>query len=167
MLPNDVRLQSVTPTFDKDGLVHLSMTCITKTGEGLTATINRFNGDPHFANAFPTSETATDRRVPLHARRRLPSVDRPEGRMIWREKRVLLIVLGLLLLANTIFFFTYRVQYVSRLQDLDARQEQTQAQLDQARNARITAEQQLAAYKKVQAICRCSTTSAGRRRCSA
>lgn len=70
--------------------------------------------------------------------------------MIWREKRVLLIVLGLLLLANTVFFFTYRVQYVSRLQDLDTRQEQAQAQLDQARNARVTAEQQLAAYKKVE-----------------
>jgi hypothetical protein len=71
--------------------------------------------------------------------------------MIWGEKRVLLIVLALLLLANTIFFFTYRVQYVSRLQDLDARQQQTETQLEQARNARITAEQQLAAYKKVQA----------------
>jgi hypothetical protein len=70
--------------------------------------------------------------------------------MIWREKRILLIVLGLLLLANTIFFFTYRVQYVSRLQDLDARQEQSTARLDQARHARITTEQQLAAYKKVQ-----------------
>jgi F0F1-type ATP synthase membrane subunit b/b' len=70
--------------------------------------------------------------------------------MIWREKRILLIVLGLLLLANTIFFFTYRVQYVSRLQDLDARQEQTAARLDQARHARVTAEQQLAAYRKVQ-----------------
>jgi Tfp pilus assembly protein PilN len=58
VLPNDVRLQSVTPTFDKDGLVHLSMTCVTKTGEGLTATINRFNGDQHFATAFPASETA-------------------------------------------------------------------------------------------------------------
>lgn len=70
--------------------------------------------------------------------------------MIWREKRILLIVLGLLLLANTIFFFTYRVQYVSRLQDLDARQEQAAARLDQARHARITSEQQLAAYQKVQ-----------------
>jgi len=58
VLPNDVRIQSVTPAFDKDGMVHLSMSCITKTGDGLTATINRFNGDPHFANAFPTSETA-------------------------------------------------------------------------------------------------------------
>ena len=36
--------------------------------------------------------------------------------MIWREKRVLLIVLGVLLAANTVFFFTYRVQYKNRLQ---------------------------------------------------
>ncbi len=70
--------------------------------------------------------------------------------MIWREKRILLIVLGVLLLANTLFFFTYRVQYVSRLQDLDATKEQAQGRLQQARRARITAEQQLAAYKKVQ-----------------
>jgi Tfp pilus assembly protein PilO len=70
--------------------------------------------------------------------------------MIWREKRILLIVLGVLLLANTIFFFTYRVQYVSRLEDLDAKQEQTKAHLNEVRHARVTAEQQLAAYKKVQ-----------------
>ena len=70
--------------------------------------------------------------------------------MIWREKRILLIVLGVLLLANTFFFFTYRVQYVSRLQDLDATKDQAQGRLQQARRARITAEQQLAAYKKVQ-----------------
>jgi hypothetical protein len=70
--------------------------------------------------------------------------------MIWREKRILLIVLGVLLLANTFFFFTYRVQYVSRLQDLDATKDQAQGRLQQARRARITAEEQLAAYKKVQ-----------------
>jgi hypothetical protein len=70
--------------------------------------------------------------------------------MIWREKRILLIILGALLLANTIFFFTYRVQYVSRLEDLDATQEQTKARLQQAHRLRITAEQQLAGYKKVQ-----------------
>jgi hypothetical protein len=70
--------------------------------------------------------------------------------MIWREKQILLIVLGVLLLANTLFFFTYRVQYVSRLQDLDGRKEQAQSRLQQARRARITAEQQLASYKKVQ-----------------
>ena len=70
--------------------------------------------------------------------------------MIWREKQLLLIVLAVLLLANTVFFFTYRVQYVSRLEDLDARQAQVQASLEQAHRARLTAEQQLAAYKKVQ-----------------
>lgn len=70
--------------------------------------------------------------------------------MIWREKRVLLIILGVLLLANTLFFFTYRVQYVSRIKDLDERQEQAKARLQQAQRASITAEQQLAAYKKVQ-----------------
>lgn len=58
VLPADVRLQSVTPSFAKDGMVHLAMNCVTKTGEGLSATINRFNADPHFANAFPFVETA-------------------------------------------------------------------------------------------------------------
>ncbi len=57
ILPTDVRLQSVTPSFEKDGTVHLAMICVSKGGEGLTATINRFNGDLHFANAFPTVET--------------------------------------------------------------------------------------------------------------
>jgi Tfp pilus assembly protein PilN len=59
VLPDDVRLQSVSPTFSKDGLVHLSMTCIGKTGDSLVTTINRFNGDGHFANAFPVNEEHT------------------------------------------------------------------------------------------------------------
>lgn len=68
VLPDDVRLQSVTPTFDKDGLVHLAMTCVAKSGTGLSATINHFNGDPHFANAFPASEVVEptgERRITL------------------------------------------------------------------------------------------------------
>ncbi len=56
--------------------------------------------------------------------------------MIWREKRILLIILGLLLAANVVFFLTYRVQYQTRLDELDARVEQ--------------AEQTLASYKKVE-----------------
>lgn len=56
VLPDDVRLQSVTPAFNKDGLVHLSMTCVGKTGDSLVATINNLNGDERFANAFPTNE---------------------------------------------------------------------------------------------------------------
>ena len=70
--------------------------------------------------------------------------------MIWREKRTLLITLGVVLALNTIFFFTYRVQYENRLRDLDERLEQKKAQLDEARRARIAAEQQLAAYRKIE-----------------
>ncbi|HEX9406369.1 MAG TPA: hypothetical protein VF975_03580 [Thermoanaerobaculia bacterium] len=70
--------------------------------------------------------------------------------MIWREHRVLLTVLGVLLVANAIFFFTYRVQYESRLRALDARLQQSEDDLQRARNKRISAEQQLASYNKVQ-----------------
>jgi hypothetical protein len=70
--------------------------------------------------------------------------------MIWREKRVLLLVLAVLLAANTIFFFTYRVQYESRLHDLESRRDTVKGELDAARHSRVTAEQQLAAYRKVE-----------------
>ena len=70
--------------------------------------------------------------------------------MIWREKRVLLIVLAVLLLANTIFFFTYRVQYESRLRDLDTRLDQAKADLEAARRTRVGTEQQVAAYRGIE-----------------
>jgi len=71
--------------------------------------------------------------------------------MIWREHRTLLIVLGALFVANAIFFFTYRVQYETRLQALDTRLKQTEDDLQRARNKRMAAEQQLASYNKAQA----------------
>jgi Tfp pilus assembly protein PilO len=70
--------------------------------------------------------------------------------MIWREKRALLIVLGVLLLANILFFLTYRVRYQQRLEDLDSRKVQAQAQLDQAIAHRNGIQAQLAAYARVQ-----------------
>jgi hypothetical protein len=70
--------------------------------------------------------------------------------MIWREKRVLLIILALILAANTVFFFTYRVQYQSRLDELDDRLAQVQGEYDQARSARIRAEQTFQSYRKVE-----------------
>lgn len=71
--------------------------------------------------------------------------------MIWREHRTLLIVLGVLFVANAIFFFTYRVQYETRLQALDTRLKQSEDELQRARNKRMAAEQQLASYNKAQA----------------
>lgn len=70
--------------------------------------------------------------------------------MIWREKRTLLIILGLLLAGNTMFFFTYRVQYQSRLDALDARLEAAEQTLAEARQARLTTERQVEAYRKVE-----------------
>ena len=70
--------------------------------------------------------------------------------MIWREHRTLLTVLAVLLVANAIFFFTYRVQYEARLKALDARLQQSEEQLQRARNKRLAAEQQIASYKQVQ-----------------
>ncbi len=70
--------------------------------------------------------------------------------MIWREKRILLLVLGVLLLGNVMFFFTYRVQYQSRLDDLDARLTEAEKSLQDARAARLATERKLAGYRKVE-----------------
>lgn len=60
VLPDDVRIESVSPSFSKDGLVHLTLVAIAKTGNGMTGTLDRLNRDPRFANAFPTSEEHTN-----------------------------------------------------------------------------------------------------------
>ncbi|HYI12971.1 MAG TPA: hypothetical protein VEK57_28245 [Thermoanaerobaculia bacterium] len=70
--------------------------------------------------------------------------------MIWREKRTLLAILGLLLAANAGFFLTYRVQYQSRLDALDARLAQAEGTLEATRQSRLKAEQTLQSYKKVE-----------------
>lgn len=70
--------------------------------------------------------------------------------MIWREKRVLLIALGVLLAANVFFFLTYRIQYQSRLDAIDSRVSQLQEELEQARLARVRSEKQQQSYQKVQ-----------------
>ena len=70
--------------------------------------------------------------------------------MIWREKRILLIILGVLLAANTIFFFTYRVRYEKRLQDLNDRLAQSEAKLGQARVEHVAAERRVTAYHRAE-----------------
>ncbi|HVR39326.1 MAG TPA: hypothetical protein VMU84_09535 [Thermoanaerobaculia bacterium] len=70
--------------------------------------------------------------------------------MIWREKRVLLIILGLLLAANLAFFLTYRVQYRARLEALEERHQMSAASLERARDARMKTEQQYKSYRKVE-----------------
>jgi Tfp pilus assembly protein PilN len=56
VIPPDVRITSIAPTFSENGLVHLNMACEAKTDTGLTTAISRFQRSPYFANPFPTSE---------------------------------------------------------------------------------------------------------------
>jgi len=70
--------------------------------------------------------------------------------MIWREKRALLIILGVLLAANTVYFFTYRVRYQSRLEDREQDLAQKQAELDQAHLARVRAERTYQSYRQIE-----------------
>lgn len=78
VLPGDVRIDSVAPSFSKEGLVHLSLQCTAKTGTGMTTTLDRLNKDSHFANAFPTNEdnTGTGYRFVVSVDYR-PSITRP------------------------------------------------------------------------------------------
>ena len=70
--------------------------------------------------------------------------------MIWRERRVLLLILGLLLAANTIYFFTYRVRYQARLDGVEQDLVQKQAQLQQVRNARLKTERKYQSYRQIE-----------------
>ncbi|HYM61124.1 MAG TPA: hypothetical protein VEZ11_09555 [Thermoanaerobaculia bacterium] len=56
VLPDDVHIVSIAPSFDKTGQVHLSLVCEAKNGNGMVATIDRMNNDPHFHNPFPSTE---------------------------------------------------------------------------------------------------------------
>ena len=70
--------------------------------------------------------------------------------MIWREKRVLLLILGVLLAANTFYFFTYRLRYETRLQDREQDLAQKEAELEQANASRVRAENTYQSYKQIE-----------------
>ena len=71
--------------------------------------------------------------------------------MIWREKRIPLAILGVFLLANAVFFFTYRVQYESRLGSLEGDKQAAEQHLQGVRAQRARVEAQVATYRKAQA----------------
>ena len=56
VVPNDVRIKSITPTFQKTGLVHLEMNCETKTANGMLQTLDKLVANKAFANPFPHNE---------------------------------------------------------------------------------------------------------------
>jgi Tfp pilus assembly protein PilN len=60
VLPDDVRLESISPSFNKDGLVHLQLLCVGKNTSSMVTTIDRMNADRNFASAFPASEDVSE-----------------------------------------------------------------------------------------------------------
>lgn len=60
VLADDVRLLSVTPTFEKDESIKLSMEFVSKTADGMIRTLNRMNADPQFRNPFPSMQSQLD-----------------------------------------------------------------------------------------------------------
>jgi len=70
--------------------------------------------------------------------------------MIWREKRVWLIVLALALAADVFVFVTYRVQFQKRIDDVNERQKEATLRLSQAQAARLSAQDTYKRYLKVQ-----------------
>ena len=60
VLPDYVRIETIIPSFSPNGLVHLTLQCVARDGDGLVNTLNRLNRNEHFSNPFPTNEDHTD-----------------------------------------------------------------------------------------------------------
>ena len=59
ILGNDVRLDSVSPSFTDAGPINLSLQFEAKTADGMIDTINSMHADPRFRNPFPSNESRT------------------------------------------------------------------------------------------------------------
>ena len=60
VLPDYVRVESITPSFLPNGMVSLALQCTARDADGLVKTLNQLNRDPHFVNPFPRNEDHTD-----------------------------------------------------------------------------------------------------------
>ena len=59
VLPRSVRVNNLAPAFDKSGTIRLTLSCSSKSADGLIDTINGLNRASRFSKPFPTS-TITD-----------------------------------------------------------------------------------------------------------
>jgi len=57
VLPNDVRLESVSPSFTDEGPIALSLNLEAKSSEGMMRTVDNMFRDPNFRDPFPGTET--------------------------------------------------------------------------------------------------------------
>jgi hypothetical protein len=61
VVPRDVRIGNIAPSFQRNDLVHLEMNCESKTAEGMLNTITSLQRNRQFANPFPHNETTNDK----------------------------------------------------------------------------------------------------------
>lgn len=61
VLPPDVRLHNISPTFQPNEYVHLEMSLDSKTPDGMLATITNLQKNKQFANAFPHNESQAEK----------------------------------------------------------------------------------------------------------
>ena len=60
VVPREVRIRNIQPTFQKSAYVHLEMTCESKSATGMLDTITAMQHDAQFANPFPHNESVVD-----------------------------------------------------------------------------------------------------------
>jgi len=60
VIPDDVRIKSIAPSFQKSGLVHLELQCESKRQDGYLKTLNNLIASQYFSNPFPHHESTLD-----------------------------------------------------------------------------------------------------------
>ena len=58
VVPEDVRLLNLNPTFDKEGVVQLNLSCAARDPDGMLDLLEQLLHDPRFGKAFPQSHRA-------------------------------------------------------------------------------------------------------------
>ncbi|HVT02602.1 MAG TPA: hypothetical protein VHL58_04410 [Thermoanaerobaculia bacterium] len=56
VVPTQVRFLSLAPSLNKQGNISLTLSCVSKTPDGMLQFLNKLFADPHFRNPFPNGE---------------------------------------------------------------------------------------------------------------
>lgn len=59
VLPTDVRVTAIAPSFSEDGIVRLTLACEGKSSQAMLATLSRMQQSQSFARPFPSVESST------------------------------------------------------------------------------------------------------------
>jgi hypothetical protein len=61
VVSDDVRIVSINPVFDPNGVVHLQLNCEGKTADSMTKMLSRFLSEGTFSNPFPNMESMQEK----------------------------------------------------------------------------------------------------------